>query len=85
VFAEQAAIDQRSQIFATRCRQFKTVLDQIGWHVRFVEHKSRRLVSEYFETKHLEKKFRKKKEQGASPALKIVSTLFPRKIGFDLG
>jgi hypothetical protein len=29
--------------------------------------------------KHLEKK-----EQGASPALKIVSTLFPRKVGFDL-
>jgi hypothetical protein len=25
-----------------------------------------------------------KKEQGASPALKIVSTLFPRKVGFDL-
>jgi hypothetical protein len=25
-----------------------------------------------------------KKEQGASPALKIVSTLFPRKIRFDL-
>jgi hypothetical protein len=24
-----------------------------------------------------------KKEQGASPAPKIVSTLFPRKIGFD--
>jgi hypothetical protein len=40
--------------------------------------------SAYFETQHLEKKSRKK-EQGASPALKIVSTLFPRKIGFDLG
>jgi hypothetical protein len=25
-----------------------------------------------------------KKEQGASPALKIVSTLFSRKFGFDL-
>jgi hypothetical protein len=40
--------------------------------------------SEYFETEHLEKNL-EKKEQGASPALKIVSTLFPRKIGFDLG
>jgi hypothetical protein len=42
------------------------------------------VFSEYFETEHREKKSRKK-EQGASPALKIVSTLFPRKIGFDLG
>jgi hypothetical protein len=41
--------------------------------------------SEYFETEHLKKNLKKKKEQGASPALKIVSTLFPRKIGFDLG
>jgi len=40
--------------------------------------------SEYFESEHLEKDL-EKKEQGASPALKIVSTLFPRKIGFDLG
>jgi hypothetical protein len=30
-----------------------------------------------------EKNF-EKKEQGTCPALKIVSTLFPRKIGFDL-
>jgi beta-lactamase class D len=87
VFAEQAAIDQRRQISATRCRQFKTVLDQIGWHVRFVEHKSRRLV--FFRILRnrasRKKSQKKKKEQGASPALKIVSTLFPRKIGFDLG
>jgi hypothetical protein len=27
---------------------------------------------------------KRKKEQGASPAPKIVSTLFPRKFGFDL-
>jgi len=33
----------------------------------------------------ISKKNLEKKEQGASPALKIVSTLFPRKIGFDLG
>jgi hypothetical protein len=27
---------------------------------------------------------KRKKSRAASPALKIVSTLFPRKIGFDL-
>jgi hypothetical protein len=48
-----------------------------------------------FPKNHLEKKRatrkpckkslpQKKKEQGASPAPKIVSTLFPRKFGFDL-
>src|SRR5712691_10973433 len=73
--------NQRRQIFATRCRQFKTVLDQIGWHVRFVEHKSRRLFFFRVTSKqNISKKISKKKEQGASPALKIVSTLFPRKI-----
>jgi hypothetical protein len=30
------------------------------------------------------KKASRKKEQGVSPALEIVSTLFPRKFGFDL-
>jgi hypothetical protein len=41
-------------------------------------------------SKHLEKNkqgaslLQKKKEQGPRPALKIVSTLFPRKFGFDL-
>jgi beta-lactamase class D len=64
VFAEQAAIDQRSQIFATRCRQFKTVLDQIGWHVRFVEHKSRRLVFfSVLRNKASRKKISKKKSR----------------------
>jgi hypothetical protein len=40
-------------------------------------------------SQHLEKQRQgassaQKKEQGVSPALKIVSTLFPRKFGFDL-
>jgi hypothetical protein len=32
----------------------------------------------------LPEKFGEKKEQGPSPAPKIVSTLFPAKLGFDL-
>jgi hypothetical protein len=52
----------------------------------------RQIVARTF-SEHLEKKtipaakrnrLQKKKEQGFRPAPKIVSTLFPRKFGFDL-
>jgi hypothetical protein len=35
-------------------------------------------------SEHLDQNISKKKSRAQSPALKIVSTLFPRNIGFDL-
>jgi hypothetical protein len=43
-----------------------------------------RTESETKLTSHLENKILEKKEQGGSPARKIVSTLFPRMFGFIL-
>jgi hypothetical protein len=71
--------DQSSQNLAPciRDRRVKAVLDQVGCrHARCV-------VMEIF-SKHLENKYLEKKSRASSPALKIVSTLFPRKVGFDL-
>jgi hypothetical protein len=67
----------RRQILATSGSQFKTVLDRIGWCHRVCGAASWMWLK--IPSQHLEKK-----EQGASPAPKIVSTLFSRKFGFDL-
>jgi hypothetical protein len=49
---------------------------------RVANSKSQQLL---FATRHSPFAFSQtKKEQGVSPAPKIVSTLFPRKVGFDL-
>jgi hypothetical protein len=74
MLAEQPAIDQRRQILATLGGEFKRVLDRVGCrgHARYV-------VTEIFPGV-LKNKYLEKKSRASSPALKIVSTLFPRKI-----
>src|SRR6202035_4968522 len=85
MFAEQAAIDQRRQILAALGGEFETVMDRIGWG-----HGARRMASSEWRigkrisSFHSLFAFSKKKSRARSPALKIVSTLFPRKFGFDL-
>jgi hypothetical protein len=50
-----------------------------GWG--FLENISKKRSNAQAQCKPAEKE---KKSRAASPALKIVSTLFPRKFGFDL-
>jgi hypothetical protein len=67
----------RRQILATLGGQFKTVLDRIGWCHRVCGAASWMWLR--IPSQHLEKK-----EQGASPAPKIVSTLFPANLDLIL-
>jgi hypothetical protein len=92
VFAKQAAIDQWRQILAALGGQLETALDQLGpcRHVGCDNriHDTFCQLPSIAKNKHREKQaLRKhesqKKEQGTSLALTIVSTLFPRKFGFD--
>ncbi len=87
MFAKKATIDSRRQILAALGGQFEAVLDQIGWcrHMPcsiWAEARCEDVRDNRTSGSRLARY--QKKEQGASPALKIVSTLFPRKIGFDL-
>jgi hypothetical protein len=93
VLAEQPAKDQRRQILAALGGEFKAVLDQIGWcrHIRCIVTRCARIFKTSRKNQQRagaalreQARLRKKKEQGFRPAPKIVSTLFPRKLGFDL-
>jgi hypothetical protein len=81
VFAEEAAIDQRRQILAALGGEFETVRNEIGrgGHLCFVFNTAVIFAGV------IAREHREKKEQGASPALKIVSTLnFPENLDLIL-
>ena len=71
MLAEQAAIDEGRQVLASLRGQLKTLMNEIGQTdiPRVIPRRLAVLIS-------------KKKEQGHSPALKIVSTLFSPNVRF---